>query len=97
MRLRSRSTMYHTLVFLLAFLSMQVYALYTSTNHVFHDMPPMCALCDAVKKYHDSLTGHISFVPDQFSFTQHTFFPVLSLLVVFIPLYQSRAPPAPSI
>ena len=77
----------------LAYMLMHVYALYASTHHIFHGMPPMCQLCAATKSFKSSIVNTVIsvfeivkadyFYPD---FTTH-----IDLTV--IPLFQARAPP----
>lgn len=55
------------ILFALIFLAMQVYALYMSTTHVLHGMPPMCQLCATVEKYDNSVVSETVFVLRRYS------------------------------
>ncbi len=94
MQFRTRSSSNRVLFLAFAFLAMQLYALYISTFHIFHGMPPMCQLCAAVKKYENSVAASIN--PHNLSVSVEeieTVFQVL-ILVVTPAYYLSRAPPS---
>lgn len=73
---------------------MHAYALYISTQHAIHGMPPMCQLCAVVKNYKNCIVNTFAPVFDlykpEYSFVNN---PFITIFIV-VPHYLARAPPA---
>jgi len=92
-RLIRRSCRHYVALLGMAYVLMHGYALYMSTQHAFHDMPPMCELCAAVKSYESSSVNTVIAVftvlqPDYIHIAQFIHFDQ-----IVIALFQARAPP----
>ena len=93
MLFRSRSSSNRVLFFVVVFVAMQGYALYASTFHKFHGMPPMCELCAAVKSYQNGLVSAPTIALQTNTFEKILRYLPHQVQLIVIPLYQSRAPP----
>jgi len=77
----------------LVYVLMHGYALYISTYHLFHGMPPMCQLCAATKSYQSSIVNTVTPVFEliKAAYIYTEFRPHINRIVT--PFFQPRAPP----
>ena len=89
----SRTCRRYAILIGVTYLLMHVYALYISTHHIFHGMPPMCELCAATKSFKNSIVNTVTtvFVAVTHEFFHTDLFNHIDLITV--PLFEARAPP----
>jgi len=90
---RLHYTPFIALMFAVLLVCMQIYALNVSTAHIFHEMPPMCELCDLAKQSGSAPpVSHQSAFPsfEHYDTSQYTSSHLTSYAEY---RYQSRAPP----
>ena len=93
MHYKFRSSSNRVLLFTFAFVAMQTYALYMSTFHKFHNMPPMCQLCATVEKYENSIASNTVLFPFSFSIEVSNELVPQQVFVIPSSIYKPRAPP----
>lgn len=81
------------LLLAVAFVLIQTYVLYSSTFHVFHNMAPMCAACEAIKSYQGGIVDNPNIVLNRlkYFFEEATFSPQFTQLE--LAYFNPRAPP----
>lgn len=89
----SRTCRQYVMPLVVAYVVMHAYALYMSTKHAIHGMPPMCQLCAVVKNYKNSIVNTVKPVFELFKPEYIYFYTRTYVDLIVSPLYHARAPP----
>lgn len=89
----SRTCRQYVIPLIVTYILMHAYALYMSTQHAIHGMPPMCQLCAVVKNYKNSIVNTVTPVFEVFRPQYLYAYTCTYFFLIVTPLYLARAPP----